>query len=401
MDKNTHDGQDINQGLKLLVDTSQPTQNPLLKLQWCLMPETTAVLREKRIEEPCLLLAVVDNRHLERRWIIPLYDLQALIPFNRPGRHTIHARIVWGANKGIQGLKNQYLCKDHSGRDYESNIWNGGLNSHGEWITFDQKDETNIRMISNPNVRRGVGLALKAVEISGEFFAPEPPAWERWWVNLWHENKSPDQCTHRKRRALAYSLQPPLVGIWIIFITIIRFIIATFLLLCVARGINWKAVIHPFRYRTSNVFCNTTGSFLLHDEDENLRTLAPVRFVFMPILPLSFFLLFLVLGTGVWTAILSVLAGLIVLAILIFLAMAIGASGPFKSLLNNLNKWREKRDKIKYERFLERFEREQEALSCELRTELLPINELPLGWRRTPRLFYQHTKAHLCKLYPE
>ena len=56
--------------MKFLIDTDKPAQDASLLLQWCIMPEALAQIREQEIKDPYLLLTVVDNYGTERRVLL-------------------------------------------------------------------------------------------------------------------------------------------------------------------------------------------------------------------------------------------------------------------------------------------------------------------------------------------
>lgn len=84
------------------------------------------------------------------------------------------------------------------------------------------------------------------IEIDDTFFAPEPSGWESWWVNLWFRSAPLDQCDFRRRRILAYTVQPLVIGVWIVLRTLLCLLGATFCWLFAVRGVSLKPIFKPF-----------------------------------------------------------------------------------------------------------------------------------------------------------
>ncbi|MBU4375002.1 hypothetical protein KKH38_00645 [Patescibacteria group bacterium] len=166
------------------------------------------------------------------RQLAPLDRLIEYIPFQRPGENTIFATIVWDRDEGYFGLWKKYLMREN-GR-YKSDVYHYG----GKFLMgFGEKKE----------------FAETKVIVPKELFAKEYPAWERKWVEFMFSTASKNQCQYRKRRIVAYLIQPFLL----LCKFIVNCIITIFLLLCGIRDINFKPLSHLIEEETSKIWQNT------------------------------------------------------------------------------------------------------------------------------------------------
>ena len=72
-------------------------------------------------------------------------------------------------------------------------------------------------------------------------FAKEPSALEKSWVNHFFRSKSPDQCSFRRRRMFAYTVQPFII----FFQWLARLAVTLVALLFGARNISAEPLLHP------------------------------------------------------------------------------------------------------------------------------------------------------------
>ena len=227
-------------GIKLIIENRTEAQEPSVMLRWCVQPEIVEELKRRKIADPYLLIYIKECETGRARTIlVPLLQLAQLVHFYIAGDHKVYARIVWpykdksNDDRGV--VKEGFSHRFRGSIDFR---WQEGANN--VYMAVDTKET--------------IGYDHTDIRVAGGFFAKEPAAWEKWWVELWHhENSSRDICHFRKRRLLAYSLQPPLVFLWIVFITCIRILIAGYHLSMCHRGIRFKAIFRPFKYKTKHV----------------------------------------------------------------------------------------------------------------------------------------------------
>ena len=238
-----------------LVANSQKLGRAMIPLRWCLVPEEITFLREQRSENPHLFLVIVNSKKEVDRQLIPIGKMMTYLSFRHPGENTVFASIVWRAG-GFRNLKSRYLGKDRSGNYFI--------------LHYDSDENTLVGT-------DGYGLSTITVNVSPEFFSPEPKPWEKWWVNLWFETKPKDQCQFKKRRFLAYSIQPIAVLLFILFITVFRLLAALWWLGVRTRvPVNFGAIVHPFRNQSIDVWWEASEwrggrDFYKMDKNKKLR----------------------------------------------------------------------------------------------------------------------------------
>lgn len=262
--------------LKLIVDNSEAVDS-VMPMRWCVGKETLQRLKEKGVTDPYLFLVVVHSGVEVNRHLVPLDQMMEYVEFQRPGKHTIFGTIVWG----YPGQSKKNLRKNFLGRDGCKVIDEFEL--EGEFL----KD------------RLPVGCHAEFVELDvivpAEFFAKEPPAWEKRWVNLWFETRPRDQCQFRKRRFVAYTIQPPAVLFWLMIKFLIEFFTATGLLLAGMRNVDLDPLIHLWKKDIDDVWVNVRvdvrrgkcGSVFVYNKNGRKRPM--IVWAFMPAVWVSVF----------------------------------------------------------------------------------------------------------------
>lgn len=182
-------------------------------LRWCVSEQDRAAILEHKIRYPHMLVVVArksesfyyrdvtDGKSQEKvfdytevkRHLIPLTAGAVYQTFDRPGEFKICATIVGSQDDSVEKLRTKYLGDDR--REIITEI--GSFNPQWPYMG---KEEVNVT-------------------VGDEFFAPPPPAWERWYFDLWplFRHQSPDQCSWRRRRLFAYSLMPLFLLVWWLF----------------------------------------------------------------------------------------------------------------------------------------------------------------------------------------
>lgn len=233
--------------MKLFVSETK-VQDAVIPIRWCLNRQELEELKEHKAKNPHLLLVIVHDKKEVDRYLIPLNQMLAYIQFHKPGENQILATVVWSYTGDTSKLRKCFFEPDTSGA-YEQKV----LNYEGE------------NLLPDFNCSRLRHQTEITVIVPAEFFAKEPPAWEKKWVNSWFETKPRDQCQYRRRRMVAYTIQPPSVLLFIVFITIIRTLAASVLLFLGKRGVDLKPIIHPFQYRSYDVWDDTKASVFLRN----------------------------------------------------------------------------------------------------------------------------------------
>ena len=335
-----------------LVTNSDTAGNPTVAIRWCLVPEEIAYLKDNKISNPHIFLVIVNNKKQVDRQLIPISDLMTYVSFRRAGDNTVFATIVWD-NDSLKDLRKYYM----------------GKYKYGYKNSFYDKD---LDTITDTN---GYGLDAITVNVSADFFAPEPAEWEKKWVNLWFETEPKDQCRFRKRRILAYTIQPPLVLLCVIWLVFFRTLSVLFFVVIRTRTkVNFAPIIHPFKNDNEDVWhesLNAGRNIYLRKKDNTERedyTIAGVLFHPITIIVLSAILLIIDLaGTEIFLGWWSYLLGALVVGVsVIVLVLIISVLGEVvKWLAGNIKSWRKKtsvsKQKSKLSRRQKKLARQAEA----------------------------------------
>ncbi len=237
--------------MRLFVSETE-VQDAVIPIRWCLGRSEFKELEEREAKDAQLLLVVMHEGSEVDRYLVPLSQMLAYIQFHKPGKNRILATVVWNWEGKTNELKKHFL-EQYCDGDYRRTV-------------LDDYNKENFR--SYLGYSRLEQQTEITVMVPAELFVKEPPAWEKWWVNLWFEIKKPrDQCHYRRRRMLAYTVQPPVILLFVIFATIFRVLAAGVLLFLGKRGVNLKPVIHPFKYRSDYVWSDTKASIFWRDTE--------------------------------------------------------------------------------------------------------------------------------------
>ena len=228
-----------------LVASSDEGVGARVPIRWCISKDVLEELAEKQAVRPHLFVVVTHGgREIERR-LIPLDGMMDYFDFHRAGDHKILATILWHKAGDLRKLR----AVVHGGRAHGQ--------KHMEYRVLDQEGNLLLPEFywSLNDIHHLEEEAEElTISVAAGHFANEPSRFEQWWVNLWFHDSPRDQCSFRKRRFLAYSIQPPLALLFVVFITALRACAALGLLLIAKRGINFKAVVRPWNYNTDDVW---------------------------------------------------------------------------------------------------------------------------------------------------
>lgn len=193
--------------LQLFCDNRE-IDNPSLPIRWCLEKDSLLELSPNYCNLVVILVRDLDNNELSRH-IFSFKQGMAFIPLRRPGNTVITAFL-------LSHISKKRLFSE--ARNMESGQLKGSSKCYNEITIY----------------------------VPGEIFAPEPPRWLKWWVELWHRHRSVDQCQFRKRVIWAFTGKPIFSIIWMLFACSLRFIVATALLLIGRLRVSFRPAIHPF-----------------------------------------------------------------------------------------------------------------------------------------------------------
>lgn len=268
----------------LIVENNERA-DAYLPVSWCIGPEERGIILKTPILKPHVLLVVAElqpNPHyreeatqheqiyefVERNVdLIPLSEGTKYLTFDHPGKYRLFATIVGDETGDIKKLRKTYLSRRAS------------------WIV----DRTGEFSPSRPFLRK----AEMDITVGEEFFAPEPPQWEKNYMALWPWfNKKPaDQCNLRRRRMFAYTLMPVLLLVWWVLYTIIAGFVYSFSRFLGMRDIKFRPV-WDHRQDFSDVFNDDTpfDSVFITNKDGDFRIAT------IPFHPVALFLMFLLSG---------------------------------------------------------------------------------------------------------
>jgi hypothetical protein len=327
------------------------TFSGILPISWCFNKFGKSLITEEhRVIISAHPLVVTDDcTRYETRTICKPGETVGFISFNRPGKHRIFVYVTeyWPYLKRRDGTgystTNLYFYYSSDGSEDPESLC---VKAHGVYMS------TSID-----------------VDIPKECFASEPPEWEKGWVNFFFRHKSVDQCDYRKRRILAYTVQPIALSVAVVAIFLARFFIVLLLQLFLFKKVNWIAV-------TENVWSDSYSSFF---KDGEIETYIPY---IKP--PMNIAAIFAILGMiciGVINPILllSIPTGLAIVGVVHFLAQL---------EINN--------------RYLRKFldylvsEKIGDLPDCEYDKPIRSLKELPRA-KKTLKIRFMDLKSKVCR----
>lgn len=221
----------------------QPVEgNAVVPIRWCLSKVGAKALAAFKVLDPYVLIIVWnETRRRERRYLAKLGEPMRLVEMTGPGRNTVYATIVWKDPGSDKEVHDRFLSRDGSG--YQTTV----LNSK--------------KQLDTSKLRCTFGADTSEVVVPEKYFAHEPAAWERAWVNRWFRTKPVDQCAFRKRRILAYSFQPIAVLVCMLSKMLAGGPTALFMQWGRGwKGVSWKPVVMPWRHPFREIWQNHKSS---------------------------------------------------------------------------------------------------------------------------------------------
>jgi hypothetical protein len=395
-----------------LIAQETDSSDPVTPIRWCLTPDLISELKKRDFTHPHILLSVHNGTKETFRTCVPLEQAMEYVEFNTAGQNTINAVIL--GTKNPKELR--YKIELHGGERMRLYDWNGD---------FDPENTLDFWNLGARILDNSVGSL--GVNVEANFFAHEPAEWEKRWVNFWFETEARDQCQFRRRRMVAYSIQPGMVVVWLILTTLVRSIYAAVTLLLGIRGVNLRVILHPFDHKIDDVwqdpqhltrfkegYWSKYNNYFVTDDKGRKRPfgfwqLRPLNFVTLGLVlaglyylpPTPAFLLWMVCKGVVFAGIPIVL--FVVLASYLWV-LAVGkirkVSETFPTMLGNLRARTEKRvedlkAEIKNDEWI-RYEPLLVDVTCGMVPMRVDVRSLS---RPTVSLRFKAIKARVCRPY--
>lgn len=258
--------------LKLIAEHPEAAE-AVMPLRWCVTPDTLAELKNRGAINAHLLLVVIHDDDEVDRHLVPLGQMMDYVEFQRKGKHTVFGTIVWHEEGNVF-----YLRKMLAAGNFDSPFNTGRLQDYETREVVERllprELDAGEPLYTDYHIRH-LDLTALHVVVPAEFFAKEPPEWEKRWVNLWFETKPRDQCQFRRRRFAAYTIQPPLVLFWLVARTLFQVIAGTFLVLAGMRRVDFRALTHPWTYSVDDLWSDVEkgNSVFLRERSGKRRAL--------------------------------------------------------------------------------------------------------------------------------
>jgi hypothetical protein len=259
--------------MRLIPAGNLESAEPVLAIRWCIDRAEAKALKDQNAENIHILFVIAyegAGKRLEDRCLVPIDQVMTYLNFRRPGTHKVFARIVSSDNKKTIFR----MCLDRRNRrSYDVELFN--------------YEGTELRDVETLQERLQISVmptgAELGVVVPSEHFPKEPPIWVKRLVNAGFGYPPIDQCDFR-RRMLFCPIKLPVLAMLAVLITTCRALCALVLSLRGMRGINFAAVIHPWRNDMDDVYAHvrTGESWFVRDEQGVVR---PAWFFFLqPIL---------------------------------------------------------------------------------------------------------------------
>lgn len=236
------------------LNVGQATEgSAVTNVTWCLTQELLEELRSKAIRYPYMLLnvyQVLSSQNGDRlseytRALVPLEQGMAQISFYKSGQFRIYASILWsltanellGRRAAYRQIANRFL----EIRSYREGDYVDTYMDSSQYYSLHARFKNSLEQYETHDVQVPEGN-----------FARRPPEWLWWYGNLWHKQKSFDQC-HFKQRLLISVLKTPLVILFIIGQVGLRSMLLLFGLILGMRTLRPAALFRPFDWSSESI----------------------------------------------------------------------------------------------------------------------------------------------------
>lgn len=355
--------------------------NGNLAVAWCVDAELLKELADASITDPqvVIVIAPTENYHVskEYRKVVPLKDLMTYVEFKVSGPNKIWAYV---SGRETKRLRNSLLSKEDG--QFITNILTQDSSNLVGFTTLD-KSLFCAEPIS-VNVPKGV-------------FAAEPAKWEKTWVNHWFRSKPQDQCDFRRRRFLAYTVQP----VVILLDVVVRLVMLLFSTLWFSEGMSLKYAMHPLRYTISDATEVVRGGsrvipFLpedCHPHEAKITLSYVIRKLWkVPLMPVVFIPLFLIYHFHLMYVLSFTIGWTVLIFGLTFLFASLGAISLFFS---KIVRWLTARQEAADPWYMNQEEIQTIICSPDMKNHT-KLSALPKK-NRTVSLYFQDLKARVCR----
>jgi hypothetical protein len=363
--------------------SSNDVTNGNIAVSWCLDAQMLKKLSDNKVDDPQVVIVVSPvegyHSHKEYRKVVPLKDLMTYVEFKASGLNKIWGFVSVNMPKDVRSIN---LSKN--GGDYRTDI-----------LTDDGTNYYQLAYHPTNYSNDQYSVPIE-VNVPAGAFAKEPPKWEKIWVNHWFRSKPQDQCDYRRRRLLAYTVQPLVMLLDIVVVRTMFLLLPT---LWLSRGMTLQTHLHPLRNGVSEIpDLFKGGSWVIpHLPEDNDKSGVNLTFSYlfrkfwkMPLmpavfLPLWFFHHFHMLG---W--VLAIVVAVIAVVCLVLFCATGGATWVFESI----HKWLTEKPAVS-PWYLEHDEIEAIVCTPE-RKAFTSVRSLPAK-HRTIYLRFQDLKAKVCR----
>lgn len=250
----------------------QPNEaSAIMGIGWCLTGEGINYLRENRVKFPYMAIIISrlaktwngerdDYEVLQEKRLVPLDKGLEYVEFFKAGEFKVYAHIVYSRIEEESELSFKKL-RAQCAKDLSRLLTDDFLSSTFFTDGYFTGHECFPRQWGKINQWEGKESKGEKIRIDESLFAPEPPKWLSWWVNLWNREygKNPrpeDECGFRKRLLWAFSGQLILEPIFRLIIMIFRYLYALGALLVGGRLQTTRPLYRPYGERTRRMFEN-------------------------------------------------------------------------------------------------------------------------------------------------
>jgi len=228
--------------LRLVVNSPESSE-PVIPVRWCLDQEAIRRLADMEAVEPQIVISIMNDKREIDRVVAPLDQALAYVEFRNPGVNTLRAFIAWHEKGQAWRLKDHFMVRNsRRGLIKRTLYWQHDNEFDPKQAGMYTQRITWLTGVNDNNEH----VATLDVNVPKEFFAAEPPEWEKRWVNLWYQYQPVDQCDYRRRRIWAYTVKPFAALIYAAGSILVRAVVAAFTLLMGLRLGSAGAVVRPF-----------------------------------------------------------------------------------------------------------------------------------------------------------
>lgn len=310
-----------------------------------------------------------------------LSDMMAYVTFYRPGKNRILARVT-PTRDGV----NEWMERSRDGSS-----WMGRAMEFPEGYYSDLEKKNCKYLLTRGLLTRGwIGhnrlWNYIDIDMPPGCFAKEPSNIEKIWVNFFFKNKAVDQCEFRRRRMLAYTVQPLIFLVvalfWAVVISCVQI-----LNLMIGKWTVWED------FKAFSI--DKRVDFL------KVEKFGPLDWMFVPVPGITTAACVLWRITHLWKWMLIIPALLLVIPIVIgFLCLGIALfDWIYRSIVKRSPRIRAAHAKAREVERLAIQKAELEALDlllCNSGKRIYKLGDLPKN-KRTIKLRFQNIKSAVCK----